>query len=150
MKRCPYCGGDYPDEVEVCAADGTPLEAVGAPETADSFPPNKESEFTISSEEQRFWNQMTFRDFAALFLRIQSLWLFFYALQDVTYLSRYINLSNSTSSYSGLSPSAKLELLLLLLRIIMNIAVGLAIIKYAERVLSWLVKDWISNQPPKR
>jgi len=26
MKRCPYCGAEYPDEATVCATDGTPFD----------------------------------------------------------------------------------------------------------------------------
>ena len=29
MKRCPYCGKEYPDEVEVCATDQTRLNVIG-------------------------------------------------------------------------------------------------------------------------
>lgn len=28
MKRCPYCGAEYPDNVLVCETDQTPLESV--------------------------------------------------------------------------------------------------------------------------
>jgi hypothetical protein len=31
MKRCSYCGAEYPDEAAVCATDGTPFEEPEAP-----------------------------------------------------------------------------------------------------------------------
>ena len=154
MKRCPFCGAEYPDGVDVCVVDHTPLQPIGAAQLGDSaLPnekiPNEKSGSTISPQEQRFWNRMTFKDFAALFLRFQALWLFFNALIEITYLSRFFDLSSSVSSYSGLSPAAKFDLFMSILRIIIHVAVGLAIIQHAEKVLSWLVKDLATNQPPK-
>jgi hypothetical protein len=36
MKRCTYCGKDYPDEAEICAIDQGPLQAVSeVPEVPD-------------------------------------------------------------------------------------------------------------------
>ncbi len=31
MKKCSYCGKEYPDDAEICAADQNPLEAVAPP-----------------------------------------------------------------------------------------------------------------------
>ena len=31
MKRCTYCGKEYPDDAVVCATDGQPLQPVAAP-----------------------------------------------------------------------------------------------------------------------
>jgi hypothetical protein len=31
MKRCSYCGKEYPDEASVCAVDGQPLQPVAPP-----------------------------------------------------------------------------------------------------------------------
>ena len=93
-------------------------------------------------EEQRFWERMTFRQFAALFLRLQALWLLWYAAVDLTYLPGYVG-----RSYAGgfiLIPGG----LRLILRIVMHVAAALAVIQYADRILSWLVRDWIRNQPP--
>jgi hypothetical protein len=36
MKKCPYCGAEYPDEATVCAIDQTPFEEE-APQTSESF-----------------------------------------------------------------------------------------------------------------
>jgi hypothetical protein len=36
MKKCPYCGAEYPDEATVCAIDQTPFEEE-EPHTSESF-----------------------------------------------------------------------------------------------------------------
>lgn len=36
MKKCPYCGAEYPDDVAVCAIDQTPFEEE-PPQTRESF-----------------------------------------------------------------------------------------------------------------
>ncbi len=149
MKYCDYCGKNFPDEMDVCPTDGKPLQRPGEVPRADSPRRDVEVHQASSPAEQRFWSQMTFKDFAALLLRFQALWFFFYALLDATYLTRFVNLSSSASSYSTLSASAKLDLFMLILRVGLNAALGLVLIKHAERVLGWLVRDWMLNQPPK-
>jgi len=37
MKKCSYCGKEYPDEASVCAIDGQPLQPVTAPPIAPGF-----------------------------------------------------------------------------------------------------------------
>lgn len=40
MKKCTYCGKEYPDELSVCAIDREPLDWVGVPPAlATGFPP---------------------------------------------------------------------------------------------------------------
>jgi hypothetical protein len=39
MKRCTYCGKDYPDEASACAIDGQPLRDVVPPPPAPTAPP---------------------------------------------------------------------------------------------------------------
>lgn len=141
MKQCPFCGGEYSDQIELCPIDQTRLKSVGASQT----PPAETMTRTISSEE-RFWSRMTFKELAALLLRIQALWLFFNAVIDATYLSRFANLSSPVPSYVGLTPSGRLDLLMLIFRIILNVAVGFAVIQNAENILSWLVKDHIRQE----
>jgi len=142
MKRCPFCGGEYSDETELCPTDQSRLEP------ADKSV--KPIEQTIAQEmlanEQSFWKRMTFKEFAALILRIQALWLFFYAFIDATYLSRYANIFSPVSAYASLTASGRLELLMLILRIIVHIAVAVAVIQNAEKILSWLIKDSVSRK----
>ena len=45
-------------------------------------------QYVISTEEQRFWERMTFRQFAILIIRVQAVWLLFDAVVEGTYLSR--------------------------------------------------------------
>lgn len=148
MKHCTYCGSPYPDELDVCPADHTPLKRVGEDQAAPTVSNGVQSAETISPEEQRFWERMTFRQFAILIVRLQAVWLLFYAVVDVTYLPRYLNLSSSVSSYAALSRAGRLDLLLLILRFLLHVAVAVALIQHAEKVLSWLVKDDIPKQPP--
>ncbi|MGH7972137.1 MAG: hypothetical protein ACREIC_25770, partial [Limisphaerales bacterium] len=87
-------------------------------------------------EEQRFWERMTFRQFAALFLRLQAIWLLWYAALELTNIPAYIE-----RSYAGVihfSPGA----FRIILRVILHVAAAVAVIQYAERILSWLVRDW--------
>jgi hypothetical protein len=43
---------------------------------------------------------------------------------------------------------------LLILRILLHVAAAVALIQFAEKIVSWFIKDWIRNQPddatPKR
>lgn len=38
MKRCPYCGKEYPDDATVCAIDQTPFEEIPAETVSQKFP----------------------------------------------------------------------------------------------------------------
>ena len=44
MKKCPYCGVEYPDDAEICAADQTPLERTVEPVAPQPAKP-KQSEY---------------------------------------------------------------------------------------------------------
>ena len=67
---------------------------------------------------------------------------------DLTYLPRYVPWRSAMFAYgSGLSSAAKLDLFLLILRIIMNVAAAVALVQHAEKLLSWLVKDSVSKKP---
>jgi hypothetical protein len=102
----------------------------------------------ISPEERHFWERMTFRQFAILTVRLQAVWLLFYAVIDLTYLPRYLTRVRGTSSYSPLYTQMSLDTFLAIVRIILHVAAAVALIQYAERALSWLVKDSISKPPP--
>ena len=143
MKKCTYCGLENSDEAVQCVTCHTSLTT-----PSQATKPQPSSEYVISPAEQHFWERMTFRQFAILMIRLQALWLLFYAVVDITYLSRYVSFSSTVSSYSALSPEARFDLLMLILRIIMHVAAAVALIQHAERVLSWLVKDSIPKSPP--
>jgi hypothetical protein len=137
MKKCPYCGLENPDEAIQCVTCHTDLVT-----PTSSAIPQPEARPVTPLDEQRFWERMTFRQFAALFLRLQSIWLLWYAVLDLTYIPAYVGRSYSGGIY--LSPGA----FRLILRIILHVAAAIAVIQYADRILSWLVRDWIRNQPP--
>lgn len=102
----------------------------------------------ISAEEQRFWDRMTFRQFAILIIRLQSLWLFLNAILDATYLTRYLNLSTTLTTFSALTSYGKREFIMLVVRVLINLSAGIVLIQKAEKVLSWMVKDYV-GQPSK-
>lgn len=135
MKKCGYCGLENSDEATQCATCHTDL-ALPSPVEGESH-----TRSVTSVEEQRFWERMTFREFAALFLRLQAIWLLWYAALDLLYIPGYIGRSPTGAIY--LSPGA----FRLILRIILHVAAAVAVIQYADRLLSWLVRDWIRNQP---
>jgi hypothetical protein len=84
MKKCTYCGLENPDEAVMCSTCHTEFVAPSQPS-----PPLPSDEHVISPEEQRFWERMTFRQFAILIVRLQAVWLLFYAVIDATYLPGY-------------------------------------------------------------
>jgi hypothetical protein len=139
MKKCNYCGFENPNEAVQCVTCHTPL--VVPSQTAQ---PEPSGEYVISPEEKCFWERMTFRQFAILMIRLQAVWLLFYAVIDATYLPRYFSLSSRSPLYTQIS----FTVFLAILRIILHVAVAVALIQHAERVLGWLVKDCIPKPPP--
>lgn len=139
MKYRPYCGKEYSDDVELCAADRYPLKP------AEDRPLPQSGE--ISPQEQRFWDRLTFRQFAIIIVRLQALWLLFNALLELTLLPGYFNY---TTSLLISAVSVRRGFFELLLRILLNVAAAIVLIQKAEKVLSWLVKDYVSEQPSKR
>ncbi len=94
---------------------------------------------------------MTFRQFGILIIRLQALWLLFAAAVDLTYLPRYVTRWFEGSSYATVSGDLKRDLALAVFRIVLHVAAAFLVIQYAERLLSWLVKDWVANdssRPP--
>ena len=47
MKKCTYCGKEYPDEASVCAVDEQPLERVGLPTASQN---NADGEPVVDSD----------------------------------------------------------------------------------------------------
>jgi hypothetical protein len=142
MRKCPHCGLENADDAAQCVTCHTELVDPSS-DVQEDLPIKAE----MSPEEQRFWEKMTFRQFAILTVRLQALWLFFNAFLNMTYLPRFAAVSNSVSAYATLSPTGRLDLLMVIVRIILNIAAGLAIIQNTEKVLHWLVKDCIQERP---
>lgn len=142
MKHCTYCGKEYPDEIENCPTDGTLLRRVGE-QITNSPVHNIPKCDTLSPEEKRFWERMTFRQFAILMVRLQAMWLLFHAAIDATYLPTYFAKPRGLLSSSPLYTQISLGAFLMILRILLNVAAAIALIQYAERVIGWLVKDLI-------
>lgn len=145
MKCCTYCGKEYPDELEFCPADRHPLRPVGEapvvkPQAAVA-PPRDE----ISAAEKSFWERMTFRQFAILMIRLQALWLFFNGTLDITYLTRYVVIAGRVSAFAAMSLYEKREFFMLLFRIFLHFGAGMLLIQKAEKILSWLVKDYVAE-----
>ena len=65
MKNCANCGFESEDEVLSCPACTTDAFVSSSPEALGHI---------ISPQEQRFWERMTFRQFAIFLLRLQALW----------------------------------------------------------------------------
>src|SRR6476619_2456358 len=98
MKKCSYCGFDNPDEAVQCLTCHTSL--ISPPRPPNDEDPER-TEYVVTPAERRFWERATFREFAVLFIRIQALWLFFYAVVDLTYLPRYVSRFHEAYSYSS-------------------------------------------------
>jgi hypothetical protein len=143
MKNCTCCGKEYPDDLEACPIDGHALRRVGGPEFQDEAKAEVAPLDAVSPEEKTFWERMTFRQVAILFIRIQAIGFLFNAAIDLTYLPRYLDFWSYRSSYSEMSGRAKLDLLLLVLRILMNVAVAFALIQHSDKILRWFLKDLV-------
>ena len=145
MKHCPYCGKEYPDDVELCATDNNRLVSEQPKVTQPAPSPAVLRPDEISPEEQRFWERMTFRQFAILIIRLQAVWLFYYAALESIYILRYAIRLSDASSYSA--AAIKQDIFWVVLGVIIRIAAGVWLIQKGERLLSWLVKDDIA--PPQ-
>jgi hypothetical protein len=141
MKKCPYCGVEYPDNVELCPADLHRLNTIGA--TATPHPLFLQPDPTA---EHRFWEHMTFRQFGVLIVRLQAVWLIFYAVVDATYIPPYLVRITSIFSMPHFYPPS-LSSFLAVFRVILHIIAAILCIAYAEQILSWLVKDLVPKQP---
>src|SRR5579883_1456893 len=101
MKRCSYCGKEYADAMNVCPADGSPLQSTE--QTASPKSPvsaNVATRDEISPEEKQLWERMNFRQFAILMIRLQAVWLLFDAAMQIPYILRYTLQLSDAHSYS--------------------------------------------------
>ena len=142
MKKCSYCGFENPEEAVQCRSCHTDLVSQSQAPLA-----KPKSEPEMSHEERRFWDQMTFRQFAILLIRLQAVWLLFNAILDLTYLPSYFTRLHDVPAYSASYQELRRNLFFALLRVILHVAAAVAVIQCAERVLSWLVRDWIQTKP---
>jgi hypothetical protein len=144
MIKCTHCGSENPNDAARCVACNTALIAQSPPSR-----PEPKSNHPLSPEESRFWERMTFRQFAILMVRLQAVWFLFYAVIDVTCLPRYFPKPRGASSYyTPLYAQMNLDQFLAVFRIILHVAAAIALIQFAERVLSWLMKDSFVKQTP--
>jgi hypothetical protein len=130
MKKCANCGSENPDDAIDCPVCSTDTFISSSPEAVGGH--------IISPEEQRFWERMTFRQFAVFFIRIQALWFIvsavLYAVDLIPYLFPYLHFTRYA--------------LLIALRVGLNVAGAVVCIRYADRIVSWFVKDVIPRASP--
>ena len=138
MKKCANCDFECSDEATNCPACSTDTFVSSSPEVIGHI---------ISPEEDRFWKRMTFRQFAVILIRIQGLWFLFDSISFVTYLPSYWSRLHekflTPSEYSDVRTAFFWELF----RLAYHIAAGVLCLQYADRIISWLVKDIIPKQP---
>ena len=130
MKKCVNCGFESPDEAISCPSCSTDTFTSASPEALGHI---------ISPEEQRFWERMTFRQFAVFLIRLQVLWLIFYTVMEATYLLPYLMPGSHFTRYA----------FLILLRGALYLALAIICLRYADRIVSWFVKDIIPKTPTK-
>jgi hypothetical protein len=149
MKHCTYCGKEYLNDLEVCPIDGNPLRAAGEVQVPRPLSDGVQQPYVISPAEQRFWERMTFREFAILIVRLQALWVLFPVAVELTYLPGYLSTIFPARSFDVLPSDMKQTFYLALLRIALRVAVGLAAFFYAECLLSWLAKGLVKGTSEK-
>ena len=139
MKKCTYCGRENPDDATHCK------ECVTAFEVSSEV---AQPEMTVESK--RFWERMTFRDFAILLVRLQALWLLFYVVIDLTYLQSYISRFIPVPRYDVLPIELQQTFHMAILRMTLRIVVAILAFKFADRLIDWLGKGFIQNPPPNK
>ena len=140
MKKCANCGFENPDDVNNCQSCSTETFVASSTVTTGGH--------IISPEENRVWERMTFRQFIILFIRVQAIWLLVYAVDEATYLPRYFAVLHNAMSDSAFA-HARNDLFWAFFRVIWHIAATIAVIRYAERIASWLIRDTIPREPLK-
>jgi len=130
MKKCANCGFESPDEAISCPSCSTDAFVGSSPEALGHI---------ISPEEQRFWERMTFRQFAVFIIRLQAVWLIFYAILEATYLVPYLTPYVRFTIYATT----------IVFRGALHLALAIICIRYADRIVSWFVKDIIPKPSTK-
>ena len=124
MKKCVNCGFESADEAISCPSCNTDTFTSASPEALGHI---------ISPEEQCFWDRMTFRQFAVFTIRLQALWFIFSAVNYATYLTDYLTPYPHFTRYAWM----------MVFRIVLHLAMAIFSIRYADRIVSWFVKDII-------
>lgn len=149
MKKCVYCGLENADDAVMCTTCHTQF----VPSPA-GLPAAVRNDYVISPEEWRFWNRMTFRQFAVVILRLAALWCFFEAALEGTLFVRYMMLlpyyiSTPLMSTPRYSYAMSFELITPALRVGLCTVAGFFLYFRGERVLSWLVSSAVQRLPPE-
>jgi len=138
MKQCTYCGKEYPDELESCPVDAKPLQHIGEPPLAEV----PATAVVTPAADSGIWERLTLRQLGVVVVRLQAVWMFFSAMVDLTYLPRYFERAgNFAPFFSTLTPAARLELFLHIIRLALHVAGAVLLICYAEKILLWLVRE---------
>ena len=140
MKKCINCGFENPDDITSCQSCSTKTFVCSSPEAIGGH--------IITPEEQHFWEHMTFRQFAILFIRLQALWFLPYAFDEATYLPTYFTRLHHTAFSVAADSDVRRSIFWIFFRIICHIAAMVVCMRYANRIASWLVRDSIPRQPP--
>lgn len=144
MKHCPYCGKEYPDDVELCVIDRHRLLREGETEAPKPASATENLRYAdISLEERRFWEQATLRHLAVLMVRLQAIWFFFGALLQLTFLLRYLNTYIQVGYPTPFPSAMNTEMFWTIVRFLMHVAAGFALLLYAEQILNWFIRDWV-------
>ena len=141
MKKCANCGFESPDDAVSCPSCSTDTFVSSSPDALGHI---------ISPEEQRFWERMTFRQFAVFIIRLQAIWFLFYAVDVATYLPSYLSRLHDIFSGSPGYMETRHAFFLALFRVLWHVAGAVVCIRYAERIVSWFVKDVIPKPPPNK
>jgi multisubunit Na+/H+ antiporter MnhG subunit len=99
------------------------------------------SETQTPSEKPQPRKAVTLKHFVVAIIRLQSLWMFFYAAYGATYLPSYFKNVHYATQYTASYTEAKFSLFMELLRIMMHIVAGILIIQYTAPLLNYLLKD---------
>jgi hypothetical protein len=91
---------------------------------------------------------MNFRQFAVFIVRIQGVWILFDILGYITYLATYWGRLHGMFLTHGEYSAERTAFLWELFRVAYHLAAGILCLRYADRIVSWLVKDIVPKLQP--
>jgi hypothetical protein len=141
MKTCLNCDQENQDDATSCQSCGTTTFVSTSPAAIGGH--------IITPAEKRFWERMTFRQFGVLLIRMQALWFVVAGVKDAVYLPRYFERLHEAAGSMGYS-DARQSVFLALVTILINIAGAVVCIQFADKIVSWLMKDFIPKTPPEQ